>query len=301
MNEAEIKIREIYSPFLGKFFLQNEILEEYSMFEGSILEINSDEYKKLIELNELLHEYLLIQRKVKEVELNFNDYFETVMSYERKLSTCELKDSESLRLLAFIDINRCLTNFLTSFNSLIYDFLNKYMIPHLFGKNSMKSIEFNKKTNDWFDNNFYYKFLICLRDYAIHRNLPIHIVNFDIQFDEMKNPQIEIKISICFRKSTLLKNSAFKKKIKRELDMYAEEFPVYPFLENIKIFLDKFERDFILFCDNLFIDMASSFMDFYNTFSNPDLVSFGKITENGEISLIHFHIETIKQILEFEK
>jgi len=215
MSKDQDKIDKIYRPFIGKCFLQNQIQNDYGMFEGSMIELSRKKHDRLHELNEIIHEYILIQRKQKEVELNFNEIYETITHYEHELSVCQPRESGEIQRLAFVDINRRLTSFLTSFNSLIYDFLEDFMVPHLFGKKSTKKDEFTKLTRKWFDGNFYYKFLVCLRDYATHRNLPIQIVKFNFDYDKRKDPQMSVRSTILFRKSTLLSNKHLRKKNER--------------------------------------------------------------------------------------
>jgi len=130
-QEAE---RKVYQQFIGKHFIQNQRQDKYGEWPGAMIEIPKHQYEELMDLNSLMHKFALIYRKHLEVQMNFMEIENTISDYKEQLENCTPRESSMIQRLAFIDINRRITNFLTSFNSLIYDFLAKYMVPELFGK-----------------------------------------------------------------------------------------------------------------------------------------------------------------------
>jgi len=300
-KEQEEAERKVYQQFIGKYFIQNQRQDKYAEWAGAMIEIPKQRYEELIDLNSLMHQFALIYRKHLEVQMNFIEIENTINEYKEQLETCSPRESGVIQRLAFIDINRRLSNFLTSFNSLIYDFLAKYMVPELFGKKSEKAKEYVQKTNDWFSSNINgYKFIVTLRDYATHRNLPIQIVGFKFDYDKGKDQKLTVKPYVEFRKSTLQENEKLGRKLKDELDSLPDTFSLTPILDDIKIFIDEFLCDFVKFCGKMFTEMADKLIQHYNTLDNPDLVSFGKVDLRGNVQHIYFQPDILKKIKECE-
>jgi len=300
-KEQEEAERKVYQKFIGKYFIQNQRQDKYEEWAGAIIEIPKHQYEELVDLNSLMHQFALIYRKHSEVQMNFLEIENTISDYKEQLENCSTPESSAIQRLAFIDINRRITNFLTSFNSLIYDFLAKYMVPELFGKKSDKAKEYIKKTNDWFDSNINgFKFIVTLRDYATHRNLPVQIIRFKFDYDEAKDQKLKVRSFVEFRKSTLQENGKLGRKLKDELDSFPDTFSLIPILEEIKIFTDSFLCDFVKFCGELFTEMADKLTQYYNTLDNPDLVSFGNVDLKGNIQHIYFQPDILKKIRECE-
>jgi len=88
--------------------------------------------------------------------------------------------------------------------------------------------------------------------------------------------------------------------MKGDLDGYADEFPLYPFLENIKGFLDDLLCLFVSFCDSKFLNAAKEMFKYYNILKYPDLVSFGEISKDGSIRQTYFQVDILGQILNCE-
>jgi len=166
-------------------------------------------------------------------------------------------------------------------------------------KKSDKAKEYIQKTNDWYDSNINgYKFIVNLRDYATHRNLPVQIVRFKFDYDETEDKKLRAEPFVEFKKRTLQENEKLGRKLKDELNTFPDTFSIIPLLDDIKIFTDNFLWDFIKFCGTMFTEMADKLIQYYYTLKNPDLVSFGKVDSNGNIRHIFFQPDILKKIKE---
>jgi hypothetical protein len=199
---------------VGKMVMINLTNKDDSTDEGQVLEINSTEIALLLSAHKDIYEFQLFQKKVREIKLNNLSYFNLISTYNEKLKTCPLESRIQMQKESYIDFNRVLTNFVTSLKSFTDDFLTKNKLPKIYGKDSDQINDFKTKLNHWYDSELSYKFLIRLRDFAIHYDFPISSINFNYTFDDT-GTAIEVNCSPEFNKDKLLANSTFRKKTGR--------------------------------------------------------------------------------------
>ncbi|CAG9623156.1 hypothetical protein [Sutcliffiella rhizosphaerae] len=140
-----IGYRERSKDGVHQFIIQNHISkEEYDTHLTRLAEAG-----KISEMEDV---YNLVKR-------NKEEYLSFTSQIEKHL------DNEQLGLEA----NRLLINFLSSLQMFI-DYGERHNKKH-FGKEKMK--EFQKKTNDFYDNHISYRFMVLLRNYALHYGFPL--------------------------------------------------------------------------------------------------------------------------------
>lgn len=235
----ERELNRLLQRYVGKYVFVNQNVNDPNpnLAKGTIVEITKVEYDFIIAANDCLHEYIVIQRKSKELIMNFEDIFAGVEKYEKLLAQSNSQNEGMLLHEFFIDINRRVNNFLASFSTLIYDFIEDRFIPKYFGKKSNQKLEFTNLTREWFDNNITYRFFVQLRDYSIHVDLPIQIVSHEVDPEITPGIKRAERLVIKFRKQTLLDNEKFRRKMQGGIDSFIEEFDLIPLLLDIEEFI----------------------------------------------------------------
>lgn len=184
--------------------MKNLSLSRYETVNGHLrieLLSNIDKiiYDELFAQENLFFDFLTISNLYKITELNLKEIFKSISDLREKLISEKVlilieSDFEKLK------INRALLNYLFSFRTYI-DHLETF-ISREFGKDS-------QEMNDWiilkskiYDDNFTYRFIYKLRNYAQHCGLPIDVFEFS---PSIVNNDYSVKICIGFNPSNLLK------------------------------------------------------------------------------------------------
>ncbi len=275
------ELAKIFSSLEGKYILYNETSESPDMAVGGLVPISKRKHDELASADKLIHEFLFFYRKVEELKMNYKAILESDSYWQKRLELNPGQSQINLQQDVFIDTNRKLTNFIVSLKSFIDDLLIKRKLPQIFGENSAAIRTFKQRTNYWYDHKFAYKFLIRLRDFAVHYDFPVQIVNCKYDFDKSKTNPLNVKVITKFRKSTLLKNSEFRRKLDFELSGYNEEFPLHPILKQIEFIFDDILATLISVSGERYVRPANLFLDGYNSMPNPGTVSFGRMTRSG--------------------
>jgi len=273
---------EIFAEFIDKNVLINETNEDDLIPSGQIIELSEEDLKNLDKAHEDLFEYQLFQRKITEVRLNLSSYFEAIILLEEKLKKAPRSQRMAIQKDSFVNLNRHLTNFTASFKSLIYDFLEEHRLPKIYGKNSEEVNKFTRKTNEWYNTNMSYRFLMKLRDFAIHYDFPIHSLGFDYDLNKHSEDVIEkVNCNVKFCKSHLLSNSKFRKQIiKQDLSSYNHEFPVNPILNGVQSIIDEIMPFLIDLSNGRYKESADLIISYYAKFKNPKYVSYGLVKKD---------------------
>jgi len=291
-------LAEVLAENINKNVIINQTNQDDSTQEGEIIQINDEELDHLISAHKDVYEYQLFKRKILENKLNHSNFYELIAFYERKLKESELSVRDDIHKELYVNLNRVFTNFTASLKSFIDDFLIKKHLPKIYGKESKELEIFKKQTNIWYDTIFSYKFLMRIRDYAIHYDFPIFSVAPVYDLDKQTGKILNIKINSFFNKEKLLKNSTLKSKLESDLKTYNIIFPVSPILEKIIPVLDQIESILISLSDGRYEESAKIILSFYNKFSSPKSVLFGKVPVSEEFSATKLEYELSQEILE---
>ncbi|MGM1048142.1 MAG: hypothetical protein ACQEXX_18645 [Bacillota bacterium] len=140
-----------FSPEHGRnIIIQDHITEdEYESFNTALGEVHKisamDNVHKLLERNG--KEFLLYSSKVTDFQ--------------------EVKGKE-----AYLESNRLLINYLSAV-SMFIDYGERYNSKY-FGKEKMK--EFQEKTHAYYDSHISYRFIVLMRNYALHYGFPLSVI-----------------------------------------------------------------------------------------------------------------------------
>lgn len=270
-------MEEILRQLEGQFFVLNQVSDRRDYFDGQVFPVHQQEIASIKEAHDIIFEYIFLERKIREIELNLADYFHHVNLTVKKLKDCPESAIESIQKEAFIDINRVFTNFVVSLKSLIDDFLVKKLIPKIYGKDSPEHVQFKKLTSYWYDSSLPYKFLMRIRDYAVHVYHPITSISYDMDFDEIASPNYEVTCTPNFVKAKLFESDTMRKKLEADLAGYNDKFPVEPILEGIRPIISQILPAIICLSPDRYKEPAQFVSGWYHRFENPRRVSFGTV------------------------
>lgn len=278
---TEQDLARFYQRLVGKYILLNETNKETGMAVGGILQVDKDVIDNLNDAYDIMNEFTLFKRKVEEVKNNYNAIFETHEYWTERIRKAPGQDSTELQESVYIDANRRLNNYIVSLKTLVDDFLVKKYIPKIFGKESGELAAFKKQNSEWYDSNFAYKFLLRLRDYSVHSDMPIQIVHFDYDFDKDREPDLNLEITSKFRKSTLLKNKELRAKCGDELKEMPDEILVEPILKQTEFVFEAILKLIIEISGDRYTNPADYMNAQIAKVKNPVTVSFGTVTMEG--------------------
>lgn len=197
---------------------------------------------------------------------------------------------------AYIEVNRVFTNFVASFKSFIEDSLVNHLLPKIYGKGSKQIKTFKLKTNNWYDCNFSYRFLMRVRDFAIHHDLPIYEIRVGLTPDEKSSYPKSVRIIPMFVKSYLLKNKTIKSKLGEDLEKYNNAFPVKPILTSITVILDEIMATLVKISNGKYLSSANDVLEYENRFKEPFEVWFGFVEAHTDFRLVKLESENAKKI-----
>ncbi|CCH00541.1 hypothetical protein FAES_2532 [Fibrella aestuarina BUZ 2] len=123
--------------------------------------------------------------------LELNEYFESVLGqFIQKASANMLNDDDGVIYLVSRNSNRLLLNLLSSVRTYL-DHTTTYL-KRKYPKDSDQVKVFIKKTNELYDNNFEYRFIGKLRNYAQHCGLPMNGIDISIVLSAENKRQLVI-------------------------------------------------------------------------------------------------------------
>lgn len=272
----------VLSQFVGKYILYNDKSESNKTAKGVIHEIRRADIDVLDANSELIYEFNLFRRKVIEIRMNHESITNAEDYWEKNVKNLKGINIASVNEKMFIDVNRRLTNFIVSLNTLIYDFLIKRKLNKIFGDNSDEVKNFKLKTNQWFDAYLPYKFFITLRDFAVHYEFPLQIVHLDVDIDPDKDQTIVNSISIQFKKDKLLNFDKFQRKVAGDLTGYNHTFPLHPLLRDIEFIFDDILLEIMRITGNRYIKAAEEINNYLQSFDDPQQVQYGSVYRQGD-------------------
>ena len=107
-----------------------------------LIDITLREYSALLSDSAKVHEFVYYERRIKEIKMNVDAFFDAKRYYNKfimkKISEKQL--TTDYKEEAYIELNRCLINFIASFKSFVEHCENR--IKNIFGNTSEEVIEF---------------------------------------------------------------------------------------------------------------------------------------------------------------
>ena len=153
---------------------------------------------------------------------NYQDLVNTINAYFQAFSQKDMKFPTKRDIT--LNINKDLLNVLTSFRFYL-DYMDKNLHDD-FGKASELVASFRQHCSNEYDNNFSYRFVYQLRNYAQHKGLVVNSINFGRHLDEENRHQVRHHFKIYINRKDLLEDKKFKKDLKAELINFPEKIDV---------------------------------------------------------------------------
>lgn len=178
-------------------------------------------YKILKDFTDLIRD----ERLFRIVELNYQEIKSKIADYTLKVKA-DPNTGFNEKDEIFIDVNRLLLNLLSTIRTFLDH--KETTLKRKFGKDSKEYRHFEKETNIAYDNNFEYRFISKLRNYAQHCGLPAGPPEIKSYEDEKLG--VQNNFNIYFEKSKLLEDFDWGK-VKVDLEAQADRFEVLPIVQ----------------------------------------------------------------------
>jgi hypothetical protein len=189
----------------------------------ALRKISFEEYTAFVSLSQALHQYHYQSRRFDEVRMNWTEFFRVYDEYEAKAIRGEYKDKQQYFDLVYVDMNRLLTNFLSSFR-LYVDNLERY-IKDAYGDHSNEYSSFRRHLMREFDSKFEYRFFYALRNYSQHIYFPIYSIGLDVEIDPATRVERRV-FKVSFNRDKILENKELSRHIREDLKLFNVAFPV---------------------------------------------------------------------------
>lgn len=194
------------------------------------IEISENEYafcfNVLKDFSELIqNEYLF-----KVVDLNYEDFKSKINYYANEVIQAHHTELNTI----FIDINRLSLNVLSAMRTFLDH--KETGLKRKFSAVSEEVALFEKEKKEAFDNNFEYRFISKLRNYAQHCGLPIEppeVKSFQSESFEVKN-----EFNVFFDRNKLLSTFDWGLIVKKDLEVQPEKITVLPMFTKVHELLD---------------------------------------------------------------
>ena len=185
----------------------------------SVLKMSKLEFDKYSDQINSLSKLSRDENLFRMVELNYQDIQNLIDKTLKQIA--EKKADQSIFDYLFLDINRLILNFLSSIRTYLDH--TETRLKKQYGKDSSEFKIFKEKTSYAYDNNFSYRFLYKLRNFAQHCGLPASA--FNITSSDEGN---FLKLSLV--RNDLIKNYDGWGKLKTELANQDEQFDILELL-----------------------------------------------------------------------
>lgn len=183
---------------------------EFIAMQNALDEIN--DFKS----NQRLIEIVLLNNG--ELHYFFLETFKTLLC--KSISWLGVKDKDMEEI--YLHSNRLLLNYLSSIRTYLDH--SQTFLTRKYGQKSNQVKKFNDLLSFNFDNNFSYRFLYKLRNYAQHCGIPIDTLSFSSQYDR-ENNKIHGHLNAFFEPDKLLANfDSWGAKVKLDLLAMNEPF-----------------------------------------------------------------------------
>jgi hypothetical protein len=166
---------------------------------------------------------------------NFEDLLNTVNAY---LQAFIKKDISFLSARDItLNINKSFLNLLASFRFYL-NFMEKHLSDDFGGRVDLVN-RFKEYCSKEYDENFSYRFVYHIRNYAQHHNFVVSSINFDERPDNENQFTRKYNLRINIAKADLLGDKSFKKEVRVEINNLPGEINL---VEHISSWMLSFER-----------------------------------------------------------
>lgn len=255
-----IGYREKTSPGNHTFVIDSHISQK----DYNNHTMNLNEVKKLKTMTAVYE--LLLKNK--------EEYSSFSVKLKKELET--KKTIQELEVL-HLEINRLLINYLSSLQMFV-DYGEKHNKEH-FGKDKMK--EFQQNTHYFYDNHVSYRFMVLMRNYAVHYGFPLH-----------KIIQSEQKNGVFSLKDTLLNFKGWKH-VKGDLNRMPELIDLDPHVNISMLFIKNLYENYIYDMAPTIIKSVEYMNDMLKRFSGR-LPIFVKFETYDDFKRGNFNVELIE-------
>ncbi len=251
-------------------------------FPIKLAEITLKKYSDLLSDSAKVYEFIYYERRIKEIKMNVDAFFDAKRHYTNLYERSFIETiNYDYKEEAYIEFNRCLINFISSFKSFVEHCENR--IKNIFGSTSEEVLEFKSYLSNLFDNNFSYRFFIKLRDYAIHVGYPIENVSFSKYTFNPAGTDCWYEVQTFGSKDKLSSSNTFNSIIRGEIASQEEPFDISLFIFDVYNLTLSVFRKFLSVASREFIEPANRLIALSEIHNQEDLsVTISKI-ENGRI------------------
>lgn len=207
-------------------------------------------------------------------------------------------------------LNRRIMNLLTVCKSYLDQIPQN--LENIFGKSSPIQTNFKNDTHEFYDNDFGYRFMEALRNHTQHHGVPVHIIGYPSQIDDIDDSEsgISFRAVPYTRYSEIVENKKIKLEILDELSDYSQDdrIDIRPFIRSYVECLGKIH---INLRNNSMEDVNIWDQNFNNAYkifksSHPDiqfsmLSLFHKENNSSLIERIPLPVNIINRRTTFEK
>ncbi|PCJ89654.1 MAG: hypothetical protein COA57_01170, partial [Flavobacteriales bacterium] len=192
-----------------------------------IRELTKEEYDRYVNHIQTLTKYSTNQHLFKIVELNYTDFITKLNDYLEIYNESPGADMAEFEHL-YLDLNRYILNILSSVRTFLDH--SETRLKREYGAESEEYKLFKLETSQAYDNNFAYRFLEKLRNFAQHCGLPSGNVEITSSGDE--NGNTVNKLTLFFDRENLLSRfDRWGNPVKSELSELEEKFEVVPLIK----------------------------------------------------------------------
>lgn len=273
---------------IGKYYIVESDQEGNTQ---PIFEINKEEYDNLLKSTNEIHEFRYYQRKILEIQLNYDDYISRVMHYEKELIKLNEEERVSQLDVAYVDINRAVINFTASFKFFLDHF--EGMLIHKYSNTSDEVIKFKNINSANYNSMFAHRLLYYLRNYSQHQDYPIYNLGFTI--DYMNGKPIKSKITPLLDKKELLQ-SKYLKKIHPDIERMNTTFPLEHQMLEIQKYITKLLDVIIEVEFHKLKPVAENIIYYHSKAKNRMNVGFGYYSGSFSWSMANLEV-TASQLL----
>lgn len=180
------------------------------------------------------------------IRWNFEDLINIIRSY---LQAFAKKDTKFLVARDMkLNINKDLLNILSAVRFYL-DYMD-HRLKDTFGKTSDIVVNFKTYLSTEYDNNFSYRFIYHLRNYAQHKGFLINELDFGENPGKENQFQINYYLNVHINRNELLKDKEFKKELRIEIEELPEKINIMEHVVNCMKSIEKIHhlitRDLLL-------------------------------------------------------
>lgn len=245
----------------------------------ALRELPESEYKVANDASYWLHSYHYHKRREKEVMLNLDNFFERYSYYETNGLKQNYKEKHEFFVLAYVDLNRVLTNFLSSFRLFVDNLESFFKKSH--GPLSDEYLSFKRTVQHEFNSKFAYRLMYSLRNYSQHKGFPIKSVGMDNNVDRYTR-EVTSVFTVNFDKDQLLSDDPGNfRHLKHDFALYNRLFPVLPQVTKIRESLALISNAITNTEKTRMIEMSNKLLKYYKFLEGDGELGFAHLKSFG--------------------